>query len=142
MKVTLLEEKVEELLDINEMLEKNQAIYVAKKNDKVDKTLGNWLNKYPEREKMKIMFLRESDGVYQFGQKRVYVKIEKGDKIMVRVGGGFMHIEDFINQYTAAEVERIERKDVISRFSNKIAIQNISAHQSVYARETSPIRSP
>ena len=91
---------------------------------------------------MKIMFLRESDGVYQFGQKRVYVKIEKGDKIMVRVGGGFMHIEDFINQYTSAEVERIERKDVISRFSNKIAIQNISAHQSVYARETSPIRSP
>tara|TARA_B110000285_G_C15087070_1_gene596821 strand:+ start:1523 stop:1756 length:234 start_codon:yes stop_codon:yes gene_type:complete len=61
---------------------------------------------------------------------------------MVRVGGGFMHIEEFINQYTSAEVERIERKDVMSRFSNKIAIQNISAHQSVYARESSPIRSP
>jgi|TARA_B110000285_G_C15087070_1_gene596820 hypothetical protein len=59
-----LEEKVEELLDINEMLEKNQAIYIAKKNCKVDKTLGHWLNKNPEREKMKIMFLRESEGVY------------------------------------------------------------------------------
>jgi hypothetical protein len=45
---------------------------------------------------MKIMFLRESEGVYRFGQKRIYVKVEKGDKILVRVGGGFMHIEDFI----------------------------------------------
>ena len=96
-KITILEEKVEELLDINEMLEKGQAIYIAKKNDKVDKTLGNYLNKYPERDQMKIMFLRESEGVYQFGQKRVYIKIEKGDKIMVRVGGGFMHIDEFIN---------------------------------------------
>ena len=65
------EEKIQELLDLNEALEKNQAIYIAKKNDKIDKTLGNYLNKYPEREQMKIMFLRESDGVYQFGQKRV-----------------------------------------------------------------------
>lgn len=94
------EEKIQELLDLNEALEKNQAIYIAKKNDKIDKTLGNYLNKYPEREQMKIMFLRESDGVYQFGQKRVYIKIEKGDKIMVRVGGGFMHIDEFIQQYT------------------------------------------
>ena len=42
------------------------------------------------------MFLRESEGVYQFGQKRVYIKIGHGDEILVRVGGGFMHIEDFI----------------------------------------------
>ena len=46
------------------------------------------------------MFLRESEGVYQFGQKRVYIKVEKGDKILVRVGGGFMGIQDFITQYT------------------------------------------
>lgn len=121
------EEKIQELLDLNEQLERNQAIYIAKKNDKIDKTLGSYLNKYPEREQMKIMFLRESEGVYQFGQKRVYIKIEKGDKVMVRVGGGFMHIDDFIQQYTQQEVEKIERKDVINRFSTKTAIQNISS---------------
>ena len=43
------------------------------------------------------MFLRESEGVYKFGQKRVYIKIEKGDQIKVRVGGGFMKIGDFID---------------------------------------------
>ena len=49
---------------------------------------------------MKIMFLRESEGVYQFGQKRVYIKVEKGNQLLVRVGGGFMHIEEFIEMYT------------------------------------------
>ena len=65
---------------------------------------------------MKIMFLRESEGVYQFGQKRVYIKVEKGEKILVRVGGGFMHIADFIQQYTEDEVERIQRRDVFQKF--------------------------
>lgn len=54
--------------------------------------------------------------MYQFGQKRVYVKIEKGNQIQVRVGGGFMHIDDFIELYTPQEVEKIERRDVIGRF--------------------------
>ena len=65
---------------------------------------------------MKILFLRESEGVYQFGQKRVYIKIGKGNQLVVRVGGGYMLIQDFIEQYTVQEVERIQRKDVISRF--------------------------
>lgn len=63
-------------------------------------TLAGYLNQYPEKERMKILFLRESTGVYQFGSKRVYIKIEKGNQIKVRVGGGYMHIDDFIEQYT------------------------------------------
>jgi hypothetical protein len=42
------------------------------------------------------MFLRESEGVYRFGQKRVFLKIESGNRIYVRVGGGFMFIKEFI----------------------------------------------
>ena len=45
---------------------------------------------------LKILFLRESEGVYQFGTRRVYIKIEKGNKIVVRVGGGYIDIEEFI----------------------------------------------
>ena len=78
------------------MLEKNQAVYIAHKHDRVDKTLGNYLNTFPERKKMNIMFLRESEGVYQFGQKRVHVKVERGNQIFCRVGGGYMHIDEFI----------------------------------------------
>ena len=72
-------------------------IYHAEVADPIDKKLGDYLNQYPEREKLQILFLRESAGVYQFGQKRVFIKIEKGDNILVRVGGGFMHIMEFIN---------------------------------------------
>ena len=46
-------------------------------------------------------------------------KIEKGNNILVRVGGGFMHIEEFIDKYTAQEVEKCERKDVLTKFQQK-----------------------
>jgi hypothetical protein len=42
----------------------SQCVYIAHKPDKIDMTLGNFINKYPERKKMGIMFLRESEGVY------------------------------------------------------------------------------
>ena len=42
------------------------------------------------------MFLRESEGVYRFGQKRVNVKVEAGNQVLVRVGGGFLTVDEFI----------------------------------------------
>ena len=118
-----------------------QAIYIGHRKDKVDIVLGNFINTFPEREKMKILFLRESEGVYQFGQKRVYIKIGKGNQLVVRVGGGYMLIQDFIEQYTSQEVDRIQRKDVISRFQNKLSLQNITT-KADYSYEVSPVRSP
>lgn len=73
-----------------------RAIYRGKEDDKIDMALARALNNYPERNRIKILFLRESEGVYKFGQRRVYVKVEKGGVIFVRVGGGFLHFEDFI----------------------------------------------
>ena len=97
---------------------------------------------FPEREKLKIMFLRETEGVYKFGTKRIHIKIEKGDNIFCRVGGGYMHIDNFIDQYTQGEVDKIERKDVMSKFKRKLAVQSISANVAQDARESSPIKSP
>ena len=42
--------------------------------------MAEFINNYPERQKLKILFLRESEGVYQFGQRRVAVRVDK-DKI-------------------------------------------------------------
>jgi hypothetical protein len=42
------------------------------------------------------MFMRESEGVYMFGSKKVAVKIEK-DNIKIRVGGGYLSIDEFID---------------------------------------------
>ena len=71
---------------------------------------------------MKIMFLRESEGVYQFGQRRVHIKVEKGNQPLVRVGGGYMHVKQFVDEFTQQEVERVERHDALARFQNTVNV--------------------
>jgi hypothetical protein len=74
----------------------SNLIYRARDGDDTDRLMSEFLCDYSKKSKMKIMFLRESEGVYRFGKKRVYIKVEKGNKILVKVGGGFLKIEDFI----------------------------------------------
>lgn len=84
------------------------------------------------------MFLRESEGVYEFGSRRVMVKVER-DKIQIKVGGGFLSIDEFLDQYTPAELEKLERRDPLKRFTERVAVQKVIASQNV-ARESSPVR--
>ena len=77
-------------------LKQRIAVYIPIKNDAVDLKLAEFINNYPERSKLKIMFMRESEGVYEFGSKRVAVKVEK-DKINVRVGGGYLSLDEFLD---------------------------------------------
>jgi len=72
------------------------AVYIPVKGDQTDMKLAEYINNYPDRQKLKIMFMRESEGVYEFGSKRVAVKVEKG-KINVRVGGGYLSIDEFLD---------------------------------------------
>lgn len=78
-------------------------------SDLIDKRMADFINNHVDRKKLKIQFTRESMGVYQFGTKRVAVRVEK-DKLNVRVGGGYLGIDDFIDQYTPQELEKKERK--------------------------------
>lgn len=109
------------------------------RDDIVDKKLAEYINNYPERSKLKIMFMRESDGVYQFGSKRVCVRVDK-DKINIRVGGGYLSIDEFLDIYTPQELDRLDRKDPLKKFSEKVAIQKTLVGNEL--RENSPIRSP
>lgn len=72
------------------------AVYIPVKSDPIDKTLAEYINNYPDRQKLKIMFMRESEGVYEFGSKRVMVKVA-GGKIQIKVGGGFLSIDEFLD---------------------------------------------
>lgn len=114
------------------------AVYIPAKGDMIDKKIAEYINNYPDRQKLKIMFMRESEGVYQFGTKRIGVKVAK-DKIEIRVGGGFLSIDEFLDQYTPAELEKLERKDPIKRTAERLAVQKtlIGKEQ----RESSPIAS-
>lgn len=77
-------------------LKQRIAVYIPMKDDLIDKKLAEFINNYPERQKLKIMFMRESEGVYQFGTKRVAVRVDK-DKINIRVGGGYLSIDEFLD---------------------------------------------
>ena len=91
------EEQIRELYDKFEMLDQLvNGVYIPRKKDVIDEMLSQTINSYPERNEMKIMFLRESEGVYTFGSKRVYIKIDKGQILSCRVGGGFISVHDFI----------------------------------------------
>jgi len=120
-------------------LKQRIAVYIPIKDDTIDKKLAEFINNYPERNKLKIMFMRETEGVYQFGTKRVAVRVDK-DKINIRVGGGYLSIDEFLDQYTPAELEKLERKDPLKKFSEKVAVQKTIVDKAV--REGSPIRSP
>ena len=39
--------------------------------------------------------MRESEGVYKYGKKKVFMKIEN-DIIVIRVGGGYLTFDEFI----------------------------------------------
>lgn len=117
-------------------LKQRIAVYIPVKEDGTDKKLAEFINNYPERSKLKIMFMRESEGVYQFGTKRVAVKVEK-DNIKIRVGGGYLSIDEFLDQYTPVELEKLERKDPLKRFSEKVSIQKTIVNAGV--RESSPV---
>ena len=84
--------------------------------------------------------MRESEGVYQFGTKRIAVKVEK-DNIKIRVGGGFLSLDEFLDQYTPAELEKLERKDPLRRMTDRIAIQKtIQGRQTESPTASSPGR--
>lgn len=131
--------EIETLKDYIVELKHRIAVYIPVDNDSLDQRLAEYINNYPERNRLKVMFMRESSGIYQFGTKKVYVKVEQ-DKIIIRVGGGYLTIDEFLDIYTPLEIEKLERKSPLKKFSEKVAVQKTLVGREV--REDSPIRSP
>jgi hypothetical protein len=73
--------------------------YVPVKGDAVDELMAKYLNDM----KCPLPVKRLGDGYYLFGTKKIYAKIMQG-KLVIRVGGGFMSIEEFINTYAEFEI--------------------------------------
>ena len=43
-------------------------------------------------------------------------------QLLVRVGGGYLSLDEFLDIYTPMELERVERNDPIKKFSEKVAV--------------------
>jgi len=81
------------------------------KGDAVDEALGMFLNNFTDRGKIQVMFIRLQPGIYSFGSKKVCIKVDNG-KINVRVGGGYMLIDEFLEKYTTNELEKSIREGI------------------------------
>lgn len=137
-KVKDSEREIDVLKDYIYELKSRVAIYIPVREDPIDKKLAEYINNYPDRSKLKIMFMRESSGIYQFGSRKIYVRVEK-DRIIIRVGGGYLTIDEFLDIYTPIELEKIERKGTSKKVVEKMAIQRTLIGREL--REESPIRS-
>jgi len=54
-----------------------------------------------------------SDGYYLFGTKKIYAKVLNG-RLIIRVGGGFVVIEEFIKQYADKELQAMKRQEQLA----------------------------
>jgi hypothetical protein len=61
------------------------------------------------------MFERESEGIYVFGSKKTSIKFENND-LKVRVGGGYLSIEEFVAQYLPLELEKLNKKGLLDKY--------------------------
>ena len=106
----LLEQKNCEIVTIYEALaelKKKYPVYFPIKDDVIDFALGNYLNGRDLG--LSVPFIREANGIYFFGTKKILINYERM-KLTVKVGGGFLPIEEFINAYSDVEVEKFMSK--------------------------------
>jgi len=111
-------------------LKDKSAVYVAVPDDPIDRKIAEFINSCNDPHKLSQLFLRESDGVYQFGTKRIYVKFEQ-DKVFIRVGGGFLSLEEFLSTHVPLELDKLRRNDPVKILSQNIAVQKTIAGRSI-----------
>ena len=63
--------------------------------DSIDQQLSHLFNTQPSL-RARLLFLRESEGVYSYCRRKVLMKSEEG-RLIIRVGGGFMSLEHFLD---------------------------------------------
>ena len=85
-------------------------VYIPVKSDPIDVLVAEFINGYKHRAQMRLMFIRVDDGVYEFGGQKLLLREQRG-VLKVKIGGGFCEVEEYLNQYTPAELEKLERKD-------------------------------
>eukprot|EP00331_Platyophrya_macrostoma_P008510 CAMPEP_0176430638 /NCGR_PEP_ID=MMETSP0127-20121128/14363_1 /TAXON_ID=938130 /ORGANISM="Platyophrya macrostoma, Strain WH" /LENGTH=872 /DNA_ID=CAMNT_0017812547 /DNA_START=26 /DNA_END=2644 /DNA_ORIENTATION=+ len=118
------------ILEIRE----GNPLYIPVKGDSTDNALADYINSLTDPGKVKILFLRESEGVYQFGSKKLYVKSE-GDKVQIRVGGGFVNIEDFLEQNVPQELAKLNAKDPVKTLHKNVQLHKTLAGRCVNAMQ-------
>ena len=83
---------------------KQQQEYKAVKGDLVDEMIAKYLAGID----CPVPFRRLGNGYYLFGLRKIFAKILNG-KLVIRVGGGYMVIEEFIATYAEQELNKLQK---------------------------------
>ena len=76
--------------------------YKAVQGDIVDELLAKYINSM----EVAVPVRRLGEGFYLFGTRKIYAKV-LNNKLVVRVGGGFMSFTEFIDTYAMVELKKI-----------------------------------
>jgi hypothetical protein len=79
-----------------------KILYRPIKGDLVDELIAKYINDM----QCPLPVKRLGEGNYLFGTKKIFAKILNG-KIIIKVGGGFMSIDEFMTTYADFEVQKV-----------------------------------
>ena len=88
----------------NRLQIKKPAAQPLPRGDLLDELLGNYINLMD----CPVPIKKLGNGYYIFGTRKIYAKILNG-KLVIRVGGGYMVIEEFISTYADQELNKINK---------------------------------
>jgi len=91
--------------------------YIPVKGDKTDERMAVYMNNFD----LDVPMVRTGEGNYVFGTRKIFAKI-MNEKLVIRVGGGFMLIEEFLPTYGQQELDKIEQRQ-------KAQLASMSANQ-------------
>jgi len=87
--------------------------------------LAEFINTHPGRTNFKVMFTRESEGLYRFGtMKKVGIKLDK-KQLRANVGKEYLSIEKFLDKYGETEFWNLKNKDpnMTGRISAEVELE-------------------
>ena len=70
------DQEIEELKQYIMELKSKMHQYVPVRGDAVDEALADYINNETDKSQMKVMFIRLNPGIYQFGSKKICIKVE------------------------------------------------------------------
>lgn len=70
--------------------------------------LDEMIGQYIHQANCPVPIKKLGNGYYIFGTRKIYAKILNG-KLVIRVGGGYMIIEEFINTYAEQELTKMTK---------------------------------
>ncbi|OMJ81963.1 hypothetical protein SteCoe_17446 [Stentor coeruleus] len=100
------DEEIHALYDVIAELQK-RIPYTAAKDDPVDSAMAEYINSLESP--LDIPFVREEPGIYLFGSKRIFIKLDNG-KLSIRIGGGTVLMDEYVQMHTDIEMARLEER--------------------------------